>query len=67
MHEAESMRFRVVSTGRGGVDDRVPCNFKKITLDIILKQIDSRDDIDLEVRKELKSVASRYPQQALHT
>lgn len=62
----ENFRVKLVSSGREEVDKRVPCDFSNLTLDKVLKWIDSQQVSEL-VKKELKKSASRFPHQALST
>jgi hypothetical protein len=65
MNEAENLRFKI-STGREEFDNRVPCNFKILTLEDVYKIIDNTQ-IDDNTKKELKKKAGNYPFQALKT
>jgi hypothetical protein len=64
-YDAESLKFKV-TTGRPEIDDRKPCNFKRVTLQSVTNWIDGLN-MDPQVKEELKKKAERYPQAALPT
>ena len=59
-NNAENLNFRIIS----GVPDRIPNNFRILTIKELLRWIDEKD-IDEQVKEELKKMCSKYPQQAL--
>mgnify|MGYP003335381198 CR=1 FL=1 len=63
MLEAENFKVKI-STGNNDVDSRMPCDFRNITIKSVFKLIDSKD-LPIEIKEELKKMASKYPHQAL--
>jgi hypothetical protein len=65
MNETENFKFKV-STGRDEFDNRVPSNFKTLTLEDVYKIIENTQTDD-KTKLELKKKANKYPFQALKT
>ena len=64
MHDAEGLKFKIVTMGQEQVDRRQPSNLRPITLPKLLAWIENQIS-DLKLQAELKKAAAAYPQQAL--
>ena len=62
MTDGEGINFKVTIRGKS---DRKPSNLNPLTLQKLFKWIDDKPAINVEIKEELKKMASTYPQQAL--
>jgi hypothetical protein len=65
-NNTESLRFKILTTGREEFDNRQKSNFRPMTLQRLYDWIDAKN-LDDAVKKELKKSAGNYPQQALES
>jgi hypothetical protein len=63
-NNTESLRFKILPTGKEEFDNREASNFRPMTLQRLYDWIDAKN-LDALVKKELKKSAGNYPQQAL--
>lgn len=64
MADAESLNFRLVTTGNPVVDSRQPSNLRPMTVDGLNQFIDYKVK-DKRLAEAVKKLAKSYPQQAL--
>ena len=65
-NNTESLRFKILTTGKEELDNIQKSNFKPMTLQRLYDCIDAKN-LDEAVKKELKKSAGNYPQQALES